>query len=392
MGMISEKFENSVLILRFCERVDTSNAAEVEEEVQAICAKYDTEQIIVDAEKTKYISSAGLRVLLRLRKNKPQVKIINTNAEVYDILDMTGFTEMIPVEKAYRQMSVEGCRIIGRGAKGTVYRYDADTVVKVYNDSDCLPDIQKERELARKAFVLGIPTAISYDVVRVGDKFGSVFELLDAKSYSQLILEEPEKLEARVQEYAELLRTIHGTAVKETDMPDGRPRVDRWVSFAREFLSPEDGQKLSRMATAIPDRMTMLHGDYHTNNIMSQNGETLLIDMDTLCYGHPIFELANVFVSYVAFAQIDPKIMEDFFGFDVETGKKIWQAFLPAYLGTENEKKIAETEKKIAILGYARVLRHLCRRTEASEQALKAKKICIEKMHQYINEIDSFDF
>ena len=42
----------------------------------------------------------------------------------------------------------------------TVYRIDRDTVVKVYHSADCLPDVQRERELARKALVLGIPTAI----------------------------------------------------------------------------------------------------------------------------------------------------------------------------------------------------------------------------------------
>ena len=175
-------------------------------------------------------------------------------------------------------------------------------------------------------------------------------------------------------------------------MPNGRARLERWITFAADYLEPDDAKKLTELAAALPNPLTMVHGDYHTNNIMCQNGETLLIDMDTLCYGHPIFELANVFVSYVAFAVIDPKIMEDFFGFDPETGKKIWQIFLPAYFGTEDEDVLSAAEMKIAVLGYARVLRHICRRDPHSEQAMKAKSICIEKMHEYINKIDSFEF
>lgn len=129
----------------------------------------------------------GLRIVLRLRKLEPELRLVEASAEVYEIFDMTGFTEMMPVEKAYRSISIEGCEAIGRGANGTVYRIDKDTVVKVYNNPDCLDDVQRERELARKAFVLGIPTAIPYDVVRVGDKYGSVFELLNSKSFSKLI-------------------------------------------------------------------------------------------------------------------------------------------------------------------------------------------------------------
>ncbi len=38
--------------------------------------------------------------------------------------------------------------------------------------------IKNEQRLAKRAFVKGVPTAISYDIVKVGDKYGSVFELL----------------------------------------------------------------------------------------------------------------------------------------------------------------------------------------------------------------------
>ena len=99
-------------------------------------------------------------MVLRLRKLENEFRLVNVSAEVYEILEMTGFTEMMPVEKARRSISVEGCEAIGRGANGIVYRIDKDTVVKVYQSADCLPDVQRERELARKAFVLGIPTAI----------------------------------------------------------------------------------------------------------------------------------------------------------------------------------------------------------------------------------------
>lgn len=56
----------------------------------------------MDAEKLDYISSAGLRVILRLRKNEAGLRIIHAQSSVYEILEMTGFTEMMPVEKAYR--------------------------------------------------------------------------------------------------------------------------------------------------------------------------------------------------------------------------------------------------------------------------------------------------
>ena len=130
-------------------------------------------------------------------------------AAVYEILDITGFTELLPVERAYRSVSVEGCEAIGQGANGVVYRLDKDTAVKVYRNPDSLPDVRRERELARKAFVLGIPTAIPYDVVRVNGSYGSVFELLNSRSFSKLIAAEPENIDKYVGLYVELMRKMH---------------------------------------------------------------------------------------------------------------------------------------------------------------------------------------
>ena len=162
MEMIRGMYENDCLKIAMAGHIDSSNAQDAEDEIKKLCEEYPTNNIVLDAEELKYISSAGLRVILRIRKKAPDLKIINVVPEVYEVLDMTGFTEMITVEKAYRRLSVDGCEVIGQGANGKVYRLDPDTIIKVYYNPDSLPDIHRERELARKAFVLGIPTAIPY--------------------------------------------------------------------------------------------------------------------------------------------------------------------------------------------------------------------------------------
>ena len=83
--------------------------------------------------------------------------------------------------RKYREVSVEGCKRIGRGAKGDVYRYDDELIIKVYNQNNTYSDVEREIAMARKAFILGIPTAISFGIVSVGDKYGAMYELVDAE-------------------------------------------------------------------------------------------------------------------------------------------------------------------------------------------------------------------
>ncbi|MBR1740657.1 MAG: STAS domain-containing protein [Lachnospiraceae bacterium] len=83
-------------------RIDTNNAAQTEKEIfDAMEGK--SGDIVIDAEKLEYISSAGLRVLMKLRKStdKP-LPVINVSRDVYDIFETTGFTEILDVKKALR--------------------------------------------------------------------------------------------------------------------------------------------------------------------------------------------------------------------------------------------------------------------------------------------------
>lgn len=376
------------MVVSLSGRIDSNNAPQKEQELFD-ALNGERQDVTIDVKELEYISSAGLRIILKLRKESPDLKIINANNEVYDIFDMTGFTDMINISKAYKQYSVDGCTVIGQGAKGTVYRLNGDTVVKVYKNADSLPDIQKERELARKAFVLGIPTAISYDVAMVGESFASVFELLDCKSFSEEIHDNPEKMDELVKQLAELLKQIHETNVKPEDMPSFKKKGLMWVEAATPYLSSTAAMKLYKLVSDIPDTMNMLHCDYHTNNVMLQNDEAILIDMDTLSHGHPIFELANIYITYVGFGEVDKTIVENFLHLPYETAKTIWEKFLPIYLGKTDIKEI---EDKIKLLSYARFIRHIARRDPNTDEAKKTIAYCKQRIEELIPDIDSLVF
>ena len=343
-------------------RIDSNNAAEVERNIQSLLTGDSADPVLLNASALDYISSAGLRVLLRLKKTYSDLKITDVNAEVYEILEMTGFTEIMTVEKAYRIVSVEGCEEIGRGANGTIYRIDQDNVVKVYNNADALEDIKHEREVARLALILGIPTAISYDVVQVGNSYGSVFELLNARSFSKILAQEPEKMDWCVREYVDMLKKIHSTLVPAGKLPDMRETALSWAGFMQDYLPEAAGDKLLSLVQAVPHDDHMIHGDYHTKNLELQNDEVLLIDMDTLAVGHPIFELGSMYNSFIGFGELDNEVIKSFQGFDMELSKTFWRRSLAAYLGTNSEQKIKEVEDKARIIGYTRMIRRSIRR------------------------------
>lgn len=351
-------------------RIDSSNAAETEQKINAQTGA-NTEELTLDASGLEYISSAGLRVILRLKKANNTTKVVNCNSEVYEIFDMTGFTEMMEVSKAYRKLSVDGCEVIGEGANGIVYRTDPDTIVKVYKNSDSLDEIHNERELARKAFVMGIPTAIPYDVVQVGDLYGSVFELLNAKSFAKLI-NEGAPVEELAKQSVDILKTIHSTMLKPGELPDKKQEALKWANYTAKQVPAEIGEKILKLFNDIPDTNNMLHGDFHIKNIMQQNGENLLIDMDTLSMGHPIFELAAIYAAYVGFSCIDKLNAQEFLGIKQEYCTQFWKDTLRFYFSDRDEEYLRQVEKMAEVICYTRLLRWFMTKKDVTDSYVKS--------------------
>ena len=392
--MIQGRIENDRLILSLSGIIDSSNAQQVEMEIKDLRNEYPCGSVELDCDLLKYVSSAGLRVMLRLIQEVENTVFTNVHPDLYEILDMTGFVEMAEVRKAYRTLSVEGCEIIGHGANGKVYRFDRETIVKVYLNPDALPEIHRERELARLAFVAGVPTAIPYDVVRIeSGGYGSVFELLNAKSFDKLLSSGEKTLDEIAGMSIELLKLIHSKEVQSDILPDMKAVALDWVEFLKDYLPNEQYEKLHALISAIPEDAHLMHGDYHLKNIEYQNNEYLLIDMDTLCHGHPIFELASMYNAYVGFGLIDPKIHETFLGLPAETCHALWQKSLQLYLGTQDAATVNLVESKAKIIGLTRMMRREIRRGGMNrENGQKMIEACRAGLAELLPRTDSLTF
>ena len=388
---VTFRIDKDILYIAVEGRIDASNAADAEEKIFNIKNDNPGKHTVLDADKLEYISSAGLRVILRLRKEEPKLAIINVASDVYEVFDMTGFTDMVTVEKAYQRMSVDGCEFIAKGANGAVYRYDAETILKTYFAKDALPEIKQERENARRAFVLGINTAIPYGIVRVGDGYGTVTELLNATSVTKLIRNNPDDLSEAVKYYIDMLKSIHATEVEDGEVPDMKEIALDWARFVSAHIPEEQGKKLISLIEAVPKQNTLMHGDYHTNNIMVQNGEPLLIDMDTLCMGHPVFELGSMFNAFVGYSELDHQNMMDFFGYSFETAGKFSLLFRGSGGFAEDEAVCQSVAEKAMIIGYTRMLRRAARRPNEADSPAKIAR-CKEMLAELLGRVDSLVF
>ena len=350
-----EKIDNNTL--RLSGRVDSSNAAQFETELLAAAEQGD---ITLDAEALEYVSSAGLRVLLKLKKSLDgELSIINVSKELYDIFDVTGFTNILNIKKALRRMSIEGLEVIGRGATGTVYRIDSDTIIKVFNKNIGLYMIENESRKAKNAFLFGVPTAISYDMVRVGECYGVVYEMLNARDLSDVIKNDKAHLEEHIRNFALKMKQMHTIEVDDRFIDVKTTMLQALGRTEGKLCTTEELKKMCAVIESVPDRNTFIHGDAHIGNVMLQNGEYMFIDLSGSGKGHPIFDMASMCVMFRILGQrLDAETrqkIELIRDFTPDEMQRIWDKYLRTYLDTDDEAFLKKAERQITAITCARV-------------------------------------
>lgn len=337
-------------------RIDAENAQKFYDEVSEAVAGREPKTFELNLEELEYISSAGLRSLLRLKKEGWDIAITEASSAVYEIFSVTGFTEMFSIRKAYRKMSVDGCKRLGSGFFGAVYRYNEDTIVKVYNIPDCIPIIENEQKRAKVALLNGIPTAISYDVVRVGDRYGAVFELLEAKSFNDITIEHPEKADEMIRRFVDFMKYIHTIEIEPGSLPSAKDMYLENLELAKRFFSDAQYRTIRSYLEQFPEDHHVVHGDLHMKNVMLVNDEPMLIDMDSLCLGHPLFDLAGIYAVYISFTEVDPTNCLRFWGVPEDVCIGRCKKILRAYFNGISDEVYQKIEKKIILTATVRML------------------------------------
>lgn len=378
------KLEKDVLTISIEGELNSVNSESVGEEIDKIIEDKTFKSLVLDFDKVSYISSAGLRIILKLKQRYDDFSVINASLEVYDVFQMTGFTSMMSIKKALRKIDLTGAEIIGDGFFSTVYRLNKDTIVKVFNRTSDPEQIERELRLAKEAFVLGVPTAISFDVVKVGDKMGVCFEMLDCMSLKTALLTEKSKYNEYLEKYAALLKKINTTECFNPLIPDIKDNSLKKVEAIKPYLEENYYLKAKALMKSIPERKTFVHGDCHFKNIMVQGDDLLLIDMDTLSVGHPIFELAAIYAPYCAFNEDDPGNSEKFFGISDEEGRKLYNETINLYFGKDDPV----IKDKIKVVAYI----HMVWWNRVNEPNNNVRlEGCRSRLYALLDKIDDLD-
>lgn len=342
---ITSTYNDGQLTIAISGRVDAAEAQNLQQEALALVNEHsDAQSIIVDASQMTFISSLGLRVMLTLKKKVDDTKIIGVNADVYNVFSITGFHKIITVEKALPSVSVEGCPLVN--GRKDVYQLTEDIVLKVFPDGTTKADVDKEVAMAKEAFVLGVPTAMAFNIVMVDGRYALEYESTAPMAIDAIPL-------------GTLIRNLHELKVdpEEGTFAPGVVLLKKRIEALEPYLGEDAVSKLLQMIKVLPDATALLHGNLTLGCIMKQNEEPIFTNMGGVCFGHPVLDLSRLYASFTE-----------------EQKGEYFDMLLDEYFDMESDETIKRNRENIVILSSIYEFTELLTDGEPTEEKVEESK------------------
>ena len=96
---IEKKINGETVTLIVSGRLDTQTAPELEAELDSILS--GTKELTFDMTNLEYVSSAGLRVILKAQKAmnaQGSMKLTGVNDSIMEVFDITGYLDILTIE------------------------------------------------------------------------------------------------------------------------------------------------------------------------------------------------------------------------------------------------------------------------------------------------------
>lgn len=199
-------------------------------------------------------------------------------------------------------MTSENRQIYVQRATKTVYRV-GDEVVKEFVPGYAKSAVLKEAFNHALAEETGLPVPELLAVTHTGNGWSLVVRAIEGRTMAQAMAEEPEKLEAYMEQFVEIQSGIHKASCKQ--MGRLKDKLNAQISSLRDELDATTRYELHVRLENMKPHTKITHGDFNpTNVILGEDGRTYVIDWAHAALGNASADAAT---TYLQFALEDQK-------------------------------------------------------------------------------------
>lgn len=232
------------------------------------------------------------------------------------------------------EINIEDWEQFGGGIQGDSFfsRKDPGVILKLFSENISKSYVEHEFNFSQAVADAGIRSPEALEMVSCGKRWGIVFKrILHKKSFSRLSGEYPEKIPELAKRLSDMAKDLHSKPAEGTPFPGALPFFRR-ILEENTIIDDEMRAKMQKALREIEteDRNTLLHGDFHFGNAITDGKEDFFIDLGNLSYGNPKFDIS---MFYLVTHYGTEEILQYNFHMTIPQATEFWEEFKKSYYG-----------------------------------------------------------
>jgi uncharacterized protein (TIGR02172 family) len=196
-------------------------------------------------------------------------------------------------------------KIIGIGNTAAVYEWEESKVLKLFYEGYSKEAVEKEFRNAKAVENMYFPKPKAYEIIHCQGRMGIIYEAVIGESLLHWVMRTN-----NVQECAAYMAKLHKSMIKNSI--SNVPCYKEFLKYNILEVPAVDSKKreeVLQILDKLPDGNTLCHGDFHPDNIILSDGQTMVIDFMNVCHGNFLYDVART-VYLMEFTPV-PKDIED---------------------------------------------------------------------------------
>ena len=156
-------------------------------------------------------------------------------------------------------------------------------------------------------------------------------------------------------------------------------------AFDGRLFTADEMNLIYKLYGKIPERDTIVHGNFHTRNAYVQNGELVLINMIETGVGHPIYEFANMYLPFIYLVHKSKEDVAALVGIDHYTAADFFAEIVRRYFKDFSEEDYLQLKDVMQVLSHIKLMSSSL--PAFSEMESEKRTEYLLKMKERLNEI-----
>lgn len=179
-------------------------------------------------------------------------------------------------------------KVIGIGNTASVFEYEKDKVLKLFNQGYPYEAVEFEYRNAMAIREMNFAKPKAYEIVTYDTKIGIIYDRIDGENLLDRVIKTGD-----LNECATYMAKTH-QEILQNKISD----VINYKDFLKEqtkkaAITFEEQQETIHRIDNLPDGNTLCHGDFHPGNILISGDNAFVIDFMNICQGDFLYDVAR---------------------------------------------------------------------------------------------------